>query len=539
MGYDPRRRRPLSLLLTFALVPLVAGACSTFSTDPEASGPTPTADAAAAPDTTDPVKGTADRGLTITVGDPKATAFVIQNGSLDLPIKLTRRDSTTGAVLVTVKGLPPEVTAESVTIPAGKTEGTLTLLAKATSVQGGPTIADITATEQGPLGTGASAKLSTFVRGARGGLDTTFGDKGAARMYGLGSEANAFDAKTLRNGSILVAARARNNLVLSRFTSSGVIDSSFAGGGTSIVLTSQGFPAFDVVEPASPATGWIYFLQAAGSSMPRIVRLNLDGVRDTKFNGNGEVVLSDPGAAGSVLVPLQIIALADGKALISHQRAGTTTMFVSRWNPDGTRDETYGTGGTCAGAGGKMLLRAGGAVFLTGGAGMRGCTANGVLDQSIGVAPDYTAVAGAGGAVDIARTPSGGVAFLNVRAGSNVLNRLTQTLEKDGSIGLLGDLLTPLGQATSNLSSTFVVQEDGGVLIGTPAIGNLQSDTIGVLRYTAKGVIDTSFGAGGTATFTIGMGAELTKLVAQPDGRILALGKSEAGFDAAMVRFWP
>jgi len=401
-------RRPFSLLLTFALVPLLAGACSTFGTDPEASGPTPEADAAAAPDTADPVEGTADRGLTITVGDPKATAFVIQNGSLDLPIKLTRRESTTGAVLVTVKGLPPEVTAESVTIPAGKTEGTLTLLAKATSVQGGPKIADITATEQGPLGTGASAKLSTFVRGARGGLDTTFGDKGAVRMYGLGSEANAFDAKTLKNGSILVAARVRNNLVVSRFSSSGVIDSSFAGGGTLILLTSQGFPAFDVVEPASPATGWIYFLQAYVSSAPLIVRLNLDGVRDMKFNGNGEVALSDPGAAGSSLIPEQILALADGRALISHQRAGTTTTFVSRWNPDGTRDGTYGTSGTCAVAGyGRMLLRAGGAVFLTGGAGMRGGTANGLRDQSIGVAPDYTAVVGGGEAVDIARTPSG------------------------------------------------------------------------------------------------------------------------------------
>jgi Domain of unknown function (DUF5122) beta-propeller len=170
---------------------------------------------------------------------------------------------------------------------------------------------------------------------------------------------------------------------------------------------------------------------------------------------------------------------------------------------------------------------------------MQGCTASGILDTTIGISPDYTAKAGGAEAVDIAWTPAGGVAFLTVKANQNVWNRLTPALDKDATIGTLGDVFTPLTLNNSNLSNTFLV-DDAGVLIGTPAIGNSQSDAFSVLRYTPKGVLDTSFGTGGTATFTISGGAQLTKLVAQPDGRILALGKSDqTGFDAAMVRFWP
>jgi hypothetical protein len=33
--------------------------------------------------------------------------------------------------------------------------------------------------------------------------------------------------------------------------------------------------------------------------------------------------------------------------------------------------------------------------------------------------------------------------------------------------------------------------------------------------------------------------AQLLKLIAQPDGRILAVGSHDDGFDAAVVRFWP
>ena len=528
--------RQSSTLLPLALVlsTFVAGACSTFGSDPEQpGGVTPDADASTSPDGSPGVTGTPDRGLTVTVGDPKATAFVMQNGTLDLPVKLTRRPSTTGDVVVTVTNLPADVTAEPVTIPKGKTEGTLTLKAKATSVQGGPKIADVTALEQGALGSGASGKVSTFVRGGRGALDTTFGDKGSnIQVYGPGSEGNIYDARLLKDGSMFVGGRARGSFLLSRYSGNGLIDPAFSGGGTVTVIGSIDTIAFDVLESPSAGMGFICGLNGVASS-PQIVRLNLDGTRDTGFNATGQVTLDDGTGSAALLMPLQIAALPDGKMLVLSRRNGGPSN-VTRWNPDGTRDDTYGTAGSCQFNGGaRMIVRSGGGVFVISTSGMQGCTTTGQHDTTIGIAPDYSAKLGGATAVDIANGPSGSVVFLEVR-GSNppqaFWNRLTSSLVKDASIGTLGDVF-----AVASASPAFVVDSEGGVMTAVAL-----DDAFKITRFTSKGVVDKTFGANGTASFTIAGGAVLTRLVAQPDGRILALGKSDqTGFDAAMVRFWP
>ncbi len=521
--------------MALVLSTVVAGACSTFGTDdPQQPGVTSDADASTTPDGSTAVTGTPDRGIKVTVGDPKATNFVMQNGSLDLPVKLTRRDSSMGAVLVSVTNLPADVTAEPITIPMGKNDGTITLKAKATSVQGGPKMADVTALEQGPLGTGASTKLTTFVRGGRGALDTTFGDKGTLINLFRGGEALAQDARTLHDGSIMIGARASNQLVLLRLTSTGVTDTKFTGGGVAVVSGGQSPMAFDLAEPPVVTKGFIYVLETMPST-PKIYRLNLDGTKDLGFNGTGQVILDDGLGGSAAQQGLQIFALPDGKALVSSFRIGSATATtVTRWNADGSRDDTYGTGGSCQIAGARqMVLRPGGAVFMSSTSGMQGCTAAGLLDTTVGASPDY-AVAGVGGSdsTDVARTPAGGVAFLGSLGPQtySYWTRLTPALVKDAAIGLLGKVATPLKDASS-----IVVQQDGGVLVG----GALD-DQFQVVRYTPNGAVDPTFGAGGTTSFTISSNARLSKLVEQPDGRILAMGKSDnTTFDASMARFWP
>src|SRR4051812_8297267 len=115
-------RGGLALLLV-AFVGL--GACSSFDSASE-----PTSDDGGTPgvDTgVPPVTGTPSRGLTVTVGAPNATAFVMQGRALALPITLVRMESSQEAVTVTVHGLPPKVTADPLVIPAGALTGTLTL----------------------------------------------------------------------------------------------------------------------------------------------------------------------------------------------------------------------------------------------------------------------------------------------------------------------------------------------------------------------------------------------------------------------------
>ncbi|HSO36521.1 MAG TPA: hypothetical protein VLT33_28545, partial [Labilithrix sp.] len=115
------RRSPALVPLAFAVLPLLGAACSTFGSDEPAPPPSSEGGASTDPDGGPSVPGTPDRGLQVVVGDPKAIAYVIQGASLALPVKLTRRDSSTGAVDITLTKLPPDLTADPLTIPAGAT----------------------------------------------------------------------------------------------------------------------------------------------------------------------------------------------------------------------------------------------------------------------------------------------------------------------------------------------------------------------------------------------------------------------------------
>jgi uncharacterized delta-60 repeat protein len=529
--------RCLSIIasVVLALVPLVPLGCSTFSSDADAPAPVaPEADASASPDATDPVMGVPDRGLTVVVGDPKATAFVMQGGSLGLPVKLTRRPSSAGAVDVTVAKLPADVTADALTIPEGATDGTLTLRAKPTSVQGGPVTLDVSALEKGPLGTGATTKLTAFVRGGRGALDTTFAAGGEnLHVFGAGSEATFYDAKLMAGGAIVTTSRVLSQSVLNRFTSAGVLDATFApgsGGGTAILMGSSGSTRVDLFEPPSPAKSFIWALESGGAR-PTLFRRNIDGSPDLGFNATGSISIED--GLGGIAQGMEVIALPDGKALVlvSHASGGSA---VSRWNPDGSLDTSYGTGGVCRVAdASRMRRRAGGGVLVFGGTPslVRGCTAAGINDTIIGTSPDYAlSIPGQ----DWSALPDGGLVFLaNVAAQSpySYWHRFSATLVKNTAIGTLGDV------GCFAKAESIMAQVDGGLLVAA----SIDSDFV-ISRFTAAAKGEAAFGENGTATFKIATGggqAHLVKLVEQPDGRVLAIGSNDYGFDAAFLRFWP
>jgi len=529
---------------SLALVGIALGvvACSGFGSD---DATTPTDPDGGLPEGGNPpVGGEASRGITITGGEAGKTVFVIQGRSTAVPIKLERRASSIGPVAITVGKLPANATADSLTIPAGANEGTLTLHAAATAPQGA-VILDITALESVENGAGAAAKLSAFVRGTPGALDTTFATTGALLgAYGTGSDSTAVDAKVMGNGSILIGLRRVNNTALSRFTAAGVLDPTFEGGGTTNLNGSQSSMLIDTYEPAAPAKGFIYALDTGSNGgSPLLFHLNLDGALDLGFNGSGKVTVNDGLSQVGGVFASQMFALADGKALVlaTHQTTGTTA--VTRWNANGTRDDTYGTASRCEmqGTGARMVLRPGGGVFVsmrkpTGGGALLGCTAAGARDMTIGLAPDYQQDTTTVEPFDFASAPFDGLAFItNLIVGPDTpyaaWSRVNSGLITDQSIGQFGVVKTVVESASS-----FIVQQDGGVLIGTGDGPNFK-----VVRYTAKGVLDADFGTGGTALFNVAdtNTADLLKLVAQPDGRILAVGKHYDTVDAAIVRFWP
>jgi len=393
----------LLLPLTLAVLPLLGGACSTFGADPEHAGPTPDADASTSPDGTDPVKGAPDRGLTITVGEPKATAFVVQNGALDLPVKLTRRESTTGAVVVTVTNLPPDVTAEPLTIPTGKTEGTLTLKAKATSLQGAK-VADVSALEEGPLGSGASTNLTTFVRGAPGAVDTTFGDKGVLRhIVGPTKNAVARSLVVMPDDRLMAVGDCPNVACVARASAGGLLDTSYGTAGTAAILAGI------VGQAAADPAGGLLLSSNRGANQVGLARLTDTGQPDTTF-GDGTVF---PGVVSFAAIlegaRTSLAVRSDGTAIVGYgysHLSGITNVALAMFTSKGIPVTTFGTGGIFQGA---QLLN-----FTAPAIGLR---ASGDI-WTTWVGPDACPVGQQTGATGAGTAGFGGLAFICAPAGS-------------------------------------------------------------------------------------------------------------------------
>ena len=206
----------------------------------------------------------------------------------------------------------------------------------------------------------------------------------------------------------------------------------------------------------------------------------------------------------------------------------------------GDLDTTFGGGGKkTVNFGGTdaaraVLVQPNGRVVAAGGGGpassfcvVRLRSANGTLDPTFGsggkrvvdFGSDDESVYGA------ALQPDGKI----VLAGDSRLQPAVVRLKANGALDTSfdGDGKKLFSWGAIGRVTAVVIAPNGKILLGGfsgPEGGNIQ-----VARMTAKGALDTTFGAGGIATVDFG-GTEFGEAIArQADGRILVVGRSSAG----------
>jgi uncharacterized delta-60 repeat protein len=129
--------------------------------------------------------------------------------------------------------------------------------------------------------------------------------------------------------------------------------------------------------------------------------------------------------------------------------------------------------------------------------------------------------------------------------GSNydfALVRYTANGSLDSSFGTNGKVVTPIGSGDER-AFAVALQPDGKIV----AAGRSHDDATGtndfaVVRYKADGTLDSSFGSGGIVTTSIGTkGASANAVAVQPDGKIVAAGSylPDVKDDFAAVRYNP
>ncbi len=301
------------------------------------------------------------------------------------------------------------------------------------------------------------------------------------------------------------------------------------------------------------------------------VALAASGDPDSGF-GTGGVVTTH---VGDVSEAYDLIRQTDGKLVIGgYVEEGTpptTQLLLVRYESDGTLDAGFGTGGIVRTdaipgqstrvkalqqqADGKLLaVGFGAAANYWDGAGdvvLARYLSDGSLDPDFGtggiVVTDVFGYPDQGSKVVI--QPDGRI----VVAGFSLTGTLAATQDAviaryeahgtpDASFGTAGSVALDFGGI--DRARAVALQSDGSIVIaGTSLLDTVSpysGPSQGILaRVDADGVLDPTFGSGGTVLFTLGLRTGLTQMVQLADGDLFASGITSDGTSAhaILVRF--
>jgi uncharacterized delta-60 repeat protein len=291
-------------------------------------------------------------------------------------------------------------------------------------------------------------------------------------------------------------AQARAGALDPSFGRHGMVTTDFGGtdGAGKLVVQADGklVAAGVTISTLSPAQGYI-----------ALARYTANGSLDASF-GTGGKVTTDFFPGGSQYGARALVVQADGKPVIAGTAAtggpgGAHGFALARFNPDGSLDPTFGTGGK-------------------------------VITEFAGGSEDGAA----------ALVMQGG----KLVAGGTALNLQTLDLDfalarynPDGSLdqsfGSGGRVTTDLGGPDGDYGYGVAVQADGKP-VATGLVDNGAEPQCGFARYNLDGSLDQSFGTGGNVT---AVGGTAGALAVQGSKLVTAGGSGTAGGDFVLARF--
>lgn len=391
-------------------------------------------------------------------------------------------------------------------------------------------------------------------------LDTTFGAGGIVTAT-VGSGVSPYAIALQADGQILVAGNAWNganyDFAVVRYTITGTLDTTF---GTNGVVTTAIGSISEVNAMALQADGKSILAGRANNGVHynfALARYTITGTLDTTF-GTGGVVTTTIGSSDDVAYAL--VLQADGKIIA----AGTTNNVADsdfalvRYNTNGTLDTTFDTDGIVTTTIGSnyenifaLVLQPDGQILVAGDANngvdndfaLARYNTNGTLDTTFDTDGIVTTTIGSSheDIFALALQPDGRILVTGyIWNGTNddiILARYTAAGALDATFGAGGVVTTIIGGGYEN-AQAIALQTDGRILVAGRAWTGINDDFI-VVRYTAAGELDASFGADGIVTTDIGGGDDYAKaMTLQPDNKILVTGEAQVGGGFALVRYW-
>jgi uncharacterized delta-60 repeat protein len=409
---------------------------------------------------------------------------------------------------------------------------------------------------------GSSTEFALAGYNIDGSPDLTFGPIAGGRVLTDVGGQDFGQAMALQgDGKIVVVgvtSVSGQSFAVVRYRADGTPDPGFGNGGI-VVTALPGGPA-SASGVAIQTDGKILVagsVQAGSSGDFALVRYNTDGSLDGSF-GTGGIVTTD--FAGGYDSAVDVVLQSDGKVLavgLAQESATGYDFALARYNPDGTLDATFGTGGKVTTDFAGQLDLAGAAVIQSDGkivaAGRAFTGANtdfalarynsdGSLDPAFGtggkVTTDFS------GATDFANAvllqPDGKLVLVGYANGIFGLARYNTDGTLDSGFGTGGKVTTDFS-GHGAWAFAAALQPDNKILAGGRASdANLNTD-FALARYNSDGSLDPTFGTDGKVTTDFrGINDQIEALAIQNDGKIVAAGASYYGLgiaDFAVARY--
>ncbi|HVF67638.1 MAG TPA: hypothetical protein VM914_08240, partial [Pyrinomonadaceae bacterium] len=377
------------------------------------------------------------------------------------------------------------------------------------------------------------------------------------------------DGRIVVGGYAVDLANGDKEFALVRYNYNGTLDTTF-GGGTGKVVTDFNGTSDRIwgitlqADGKIVAVGETVSILAPGTNDIAVARYTTAGVLDTTFGGTGKVTTDHgPGASNAAYA----VAMSGTNIIVAGYEAvsGNNDFMVTRYTSAGLTDPAFGTlGFTTTGFSGFNDVARAVAIDSTGRIVLGGYANNG-SDDDFAVAR-YTA----GGTLDAGFVAGAGKAAVNIFNPASADQAFALALNPDNSIVLAGSAYNNsagnkdfalvrysvtgalLGTTTTDFGSSpdvaqaLVRQSDGKFVAAGFSRFSTSSDDFSLARYNADGTLDTTFDGDGKLTMRINNADERAYGVAQDfTGKLVAAGfasvvpSSPVQHDFALARFNP
>lgn len=395
--------------------------------------------------------------------------------------------------------------------------------------------------------------------GPLGTPDTTFGGGDGVVTQNVGSFSTAEDVVVQPDGKLLVVGEsglgAAGDVYVTRFTSAGVLDTSY-GGGDGISAAGGGVGIVDYATSAhllSSGKLLVVVRTGVGSDVGTI-RYTADGALDTTYSGDGMGDLVDLGGTD---FPRNSIVLAGDTIAIAARAATNTSLVMLQITSTGIADPAFGGGdgisdlvnlGATTDYGTDLHLLSTGKLLVSGyGGGL--CdfvlvrfTATGTLDLTYGGGDGISQLGNAGGNEFAwsSELLSGDRVLVGGKGGPGD-DFLAMRYDANGNLDLTyggGDGISDLvniGSANDQGYSMDLLT-DGSMLLS--GVGGASQDMVAV-HYLADGTKDTVYGGGDAIStpFNLGGTERSNASLLLPGDKLVMAGYSDTGtFDFMLGR---